>query len=103
MKCDIVSARNFTDSDRNTSWTVQKETWLNFRMKATTFGATSSLFFLFHEHDISSSGSMARKMGMSNRVSWEASSSGVKDRGSKQEEEEGLESEDTVEEEEAEG
>ena len=78
MKWARISARTFADSGLSTSWTTQKETWLNRRVSATTFGATSNLFFLFHEQLVSSSGPIPLNRAMSSRVNCEANSSGVK-------------------------
>lgn len=60
-----------------------KLTWLNRLVKATTFGATTSLFFLFQAQLDNSSGWMLKKTGKSNKVSWEANSSGATCRRSK--------------------
>ena len=51
------------------------QTWLNRLVKLTTFGATKSLFFLFHEQLESSSGLMLLKTPTSNNVNCDARSS----------------------------
>lgn len=52
-------------------------TLLNLLVNVTMFGATVSLFSLFHPHVVSSSGLMLLKHGKSSSVSWLAISSGV--------------------------
>ena len=61
----------------HSTWTTQKDTWLNRLVKATIFGAVSSFFFLFQEQERSSSDVIDLKTGRSRRVSWLAKSSGV--------------------------
>lgn len=46
-------------------------------MNATTLGATVSLFFLVHEHEVSSSGMILQKTGWSINVICDAKSSGA--------------------------
>lgn len=76
IKCAIISERCLGVEKLRISWTVQKLTWLNRRVNATTFGATRSLFFLFHEQLDSSSGLIALKTLRSRSVNWFARSSG---------------------------
>ena len=83
MKWDTISARSRLKVGFKISSTTQNETWLNLWVSLTIFGAISCLVFLFHEHDISSSGLIFSKISWSIRVIWEASSSWRKSNGDK--------------------